>query len=68
MIGTAFYHALGYHVVEVYRVDVDPAGLEVLPTATVRDLDGTVRRFTRRDAYLVLSHARPGIPMARTPR
>ena len=57
VIGTAFYHAMGYHVVEVYKVDVDPQGLEILPTATIRELDGTVRRFTPRDIELVLARS-----------
>ncbi len=31
IIGTAFYHAFGYHVVDVYLVDVDAATLTISP-------------------------------------
>ena len=34
VIGTAFYHALGYNVVEVYITDVDPAKIAIAPNAT----------------------------------
>ena len=33
VIGTAIYHALGYHVVEVYVTDVDPAKIRIAPNA-----------------------------------
>jgi hypothetical protein len=48
MIGTAIYHAIGYNVVDVYLVDVDPAKVRVSPGARVRDASG-VRALTQRD-------------------
>ena len=29
IIGTAFYHAFGYHTVEVYVAELDPAKIEI---------------------------------------
>lgn len=56
IIGTAFYHAFGYNVVEVYLTQLDPATLTIAETATVRDpLSGRIRRFTRRDLEEVFS-------------
>jgi hypothetical protein len=50
MIGTGFYHALGYHVVEVYLAEVDQAALKIADSARVRDpLTGQQRQFDRRD-------------------
>jgi hypothetical protein len=37
LIGTAFYHAFGYHVVDVYLAEVDPARLEISPKAEIAD-------------------------------
>jgi len=37
LIGTAFYHAFGYHVVDVYLAEIDPARLVIAPTATISD-------------------------------
>ena len=56
IIGTAVYHALGYNVVDVYLVDVDPAQLTIAPSATI-ERDGTKRAFTRRDLEQVLQRA-----------
>jgi hypothetical protein len=54
-IGTAFYHAFGYNTVEVYIAELDPATLEIAPTARIRDpLTGERRPFTRRDVNDVL--------------
>ncbi len=39
VIGTAFYHAVGYHVVEVALTGVDTATLKISPKATVRRYD-----------------------------
>lgn len=39
-VGTAFYHAFGYHVVDVYILEIDPAKLEISPDATIRDSNG----------------------------
>ncbi len=60
IIGTAFYHAFGYHVVEVYLAELDPQQLELSSKATVfdprigrrrglsrRDIDGVLRRGAR---------------------
>jgi hypothetical protein len=56
VIGTAFYHAFGYHTVEVYLAELDPATIEILPTARIMDpLIGERRRMTRRDVDEVLS-------------
>jgi hypothetical protein len=50
MIGTAFYHAFGYHTVEVYLTDVDADALAISERATIRDpMNGKRRPFTRRD-------------------
>ena len=46
MIGTTLYHAIGYHVVDVYVVNVDPARITIAPTATIRD--GAGRRPYRK--------------------
>jgi hypothetical protein len=56
VIGTAFYHAFGYHVVDVYIAELDPAKIEIAPTARITDpLVGERRRMTRRDVNEVLS-------------
>lgn len=57
MIGTAIYHALGYHVVENYLVTVDPARVRIAPTATIRDAAGRTRPFDRGDLDAVLRRA-----------
>jgi hypothetical protein len=50
IIGTAFYHAFGYHTVDVYLADVDRDALVISDKATIRDvMTGKRRRFTRRD-------------------
>jgi hypothetical protein len=59
VIGTAFYHALGYHVVEVYLADVDPAKIRIAPTARIRSpaLPHGARPFVQADLDALLSHA-----------
>ena len=58
MIGTAFYHALGYHVVEVYLALLDPATLVISDQATIFEpLRAERRRLTRRDIDSVLQRA-----------
>jgi hypothetical protein len=58
VIGTAFYHAIGYNVVEVYLGELDPSRLVISDRATLRDpLNGRRRRMTRRDVDLVLRRA-----------
>ena len=58
IIGTAFYYAFGYHTVDVYIAEFDPAVIEILPTARIRDpLIGERRQMTRRDVDDVLRRA-----------
>jgi hypothetical protein len=58
MVGTAFYHALGYHTVDVYLAELDPERLEIAPTARIADpLLGERRRMSRRDVDAVLRRA-----------
>jgi hypothetical protein len=55
IIGTAFYHAFGYHTVEVYLADLDPSKLTISDKATVWDpREGRKRRYSRRDLNKVL--------------
>jgi hypothetical protein len=55
IIGTAFYHAFGYHTVEVYLVEIDPARLAISPTAKIFDpLIGERRLLRRLDVENVL--------------
>ena len=56
VIGTAFYHAFGYHTVEVYLAEIDPAALEISPEATIRDANGR-RPFVRNDLDEILKNA-----------
>lgn len=53
VIGTAFYHALGYNVVDVYLVDVDPKRITISDKATIRDASGR-RRFVQADLDAIL--------------
>jgi hypothetical protein len=49
-IGTAFYHAFGYHVVEVYITEFDPEKVVIDPKARVFDpLIGERRALTKLD-------------------
>ena len=57
MIGTLLYHALGYHVVENYIIQVDPQAITIDPEATYRDRDGRRRPFTRETLDSVLVRA-----------
>ncbi len=46
IIGTAFYHAIGYNVVEVYPAEIDRASLVLSDKAMIRDpLNGRRRRM-----------------------
>lgn len=47
-IGTALYHAIGYNVVDVYVVNVDPKRIRISEGATIRDASGR-RRFRKGD-------------------
>ncbi|MBA3270597.1 MAG: hypothetical protein H0T71_08785 [Acidobacteria bacterium] len=37
VIGTAFFHAFGFHTVDVYLAELDANALKIAPTATIRD-------------------------------
>jgi hypothetical protein len=56
VIGTAFYHAFGYHTVDVYLAEIDPAALQISPDATIKDANGR-RPFVRNDLEEVLKNA-----------
>ncbi len=57
-IGTAFYHAFGYHVVDVYLAELDPERVVINKKASVWDPRlGRRRHLTRRDIDNVLSKA-----------
>jgi hypothetical protein len=58
IIGTAFYHAFGYHAVDVYPAEIDADRLVISDKATIRDpLNGKRRRMTRRDLNDVFKRA-----------
>jgi hypothetical protein len=58
IIGTAFYHAFGYHTVDVYLSELDPDKLTISEKATQYDrLRGERRKLTRRDVDDVLRRA-----------
>jgi hypothetical protein len=55
IIGTAFYHAFGYHTVDVYLAELDASALVISEKATIRDpLNGKRRPMTRRDVNDIL--------------
>ena len=56
LIGTALYHAIGYHVVDSYIVNVDPDRISIAPDATMKDASGR-RRYRRGDLDDVLKAA-----------
>ena len=50
IIGTAFYHAIGYNAVDVYLAEIDRAALVISERATIRDpLNGKRRRLRKSD-------------------
>jgi hypothetical protein len=55
VIGAAFYHAIGYNVVQGYIVDIDPAKIVIAPTATTVDMRGMKRKMTREDIDKLLA-------------
>jgi hypothetical protein len=58
VMGTAFYHAMGYSVVEVYLAEIDRSALAIADNATMRDpLNGKRRRVRQRDLDLVFDRA-----------
>ena len=62
IIGTAFYSAFGYHTVDVYLAELDPAKLVIAPDAKIFDpLIGEKRKLTIRDVTRVLEKAKPQV-------
>jgi hypothetical protein len=58
IIGTAFYHAIGYNVVDVYLAELDRESLEIADAATIRDpLNGRRRRLKKYDLDNVFNRA-----------
>ncbi|MCA1587059.1 MAG: hypothetical protein LC791_20580, partial [Acidobacteria bacterium] len=58
IIGTAVYHAIGYHVVDVYLAEIDRQTLVIAPDAMIRDpLNGRRRRLRRYDLDGVFARA-----------
>ena len=58
VIGTAFYHAFGYHTVEVFLTDLDASSLRIGERAMIRDpLNGRQRRLEQRDLDDVFGRA-----------
>jgi hypothetical protein len=58
IIGTAFYHAIGYNTVDVYLADIDRAALLISERATIRDpLNGKRRPLKTLDLDAVFERA-----------
>jgi hypothetical protein len=58
MIGTAFYHAIGYNVVDVYLAELDRDSLVLADNATIRDpLNGRRRAMKKYDLDAVFDRA-----------
>jgi hypothetical protein len=58
IIGTAFYHAIGYNVVEVYVAEIDRSILVIADGATIRDpLNGRRRKMKKYDLDNVFERA-----------
>jgi hypothetical protein len=58
IVGTAFYHAIGYHVVDVYVAVIDRASLVIAEGATIRDpLNGRRRAMKKYDLDNVFDRA-----------
>ena len=58
IIGTAFYHAFGYYVVDVYLAEIDRASLVISEKATIRDpLNGKRRALKKYDLDAVFERA-----------
>jgi len=58
IIGTAFYHAIGYNTVEVYLAELDRASLVISERATIRDpLNGKRRAMKKSDLDSVFERA-----------
>jgi hypothetical protein len=58
IIGTAFYHAIGYHTVDVYLAELDRSALVFAERATIRDpLNGRRRTMKKYDLDAVFERA-----------
>jgi hypothetical protein len=58
IIGTAFYHAIGYNVVDVYLAEIDRDSLVIAEGATIRDpLNGRRRSMKKYDLDNVFNRA-----------
>jgi hypothetical protein len=58
IIGTAFYHAIGYNTAEVYLAELDRASLVISESAMIRDpLNGKRRRLRKSDLDEVFARA-----------
>ena len=57
VIGAAFYHALGYNVVQGYIVEIDPSKIVIAPTARTVDLAGRRRPMRRGDIETLFKRA-----------
>jgi len=58
IIGTAFYHAIGYNTVDVYLAEIDRSSLVLSEGATIRDpLNGRRRRMKKYDLDAVFDRA-----------
>jgi hypothetical protein len=57
IVGAAIYHALGYHVVQGYVGEIDPARIVIAPDATTTDVTGTKRPMRKGDVDRILERA-----------
>jgi hypothetical protein len=57
IIGTAFFHAFGYRVPEVYLVEFDPEQTVIAEGAVIRDGGGRERRLVKKDIEDTLAAA-----------
>jgi hypothetical protein len=57
VIGAAFYHAIGFNVVQGHIVEIDPAKIVIAPTATTVDMTGRKKQMEREDVDRVLTKA-----------
>jgi hypothetical protein len=57
VIGAAFYHAIGYNVVEGYIVEIDPERIVIGEGASTIDERGRKRALTRDDVVKLLERA-----------
>ncbi len=58
IIGTAFYHAFGYHTVDVYLAEIDRAAVRISDKAMIRDLlTNERRRFSQSDLDVIFARS-----------